>query len=151
MVKFASASRRHVVAALSLLAAFIPRRGGTQQRITHVVYFDSGDHDLSLAGLDQVRAAARLAWINPQARVICIGHTDRVGSVESNNILSIRRANTVKLALMGEGIAEESILVIGKGWSEPVAPLRGWLERARDRRVEIVMRLDERIATRDVG
>lgn len=140
-----------MVAALSLLAAFIPRRAGTQQRVTYVVYFASGDYGLSRAGLEQVRTVARLAETDPRARVICIGHADRTGGVENNNILSIRRANAVKLALMGEGVTEEAILVIGKGSSEPAAPLRGWLERARDRRVEIVMRLNERIATGGEG
>lgn len=139
----ANCRSRRTVAALSLIAMLIPFRARTQQLDTHVIYFNSGVHALSPAGLAQVQAAARLVSNKPQARLICIGHADRVGSNLDNNILSIRRAGVVKLALMSEGVAEESILVIGKGSSETVTPPWSLAEQARDRRVEIKVQQDK--------
>lgn len=75
--------------------------------------------------------------------VVVAGHTDRIGSEAYNNDLSQRRAETVRQALIAEGIERNVLRAVGYGKSEPVvqcdnarrADLIGCL--APNRRVEI--------------
>jgi OmpA-OmpF porin, OOP family len=52
--------------------------------------------------------------------ILVIGHTDRIGSVEYNQKLSLRRANAVKDYLVGHGIEQSRISAEGRGKSQPV-------------------------------
>lgn len=52
--------------------------------------------------------------------VVVAGHTDRVGSDAYNNDLSQRRAETVRQALIVEGIDRQVLRAVGYGKSEPV-------------------------------
>jgi len=52
--------------------------------------------------------------------ILAIGHTDRIGSVQYNQKLSVKRAEAVKQYLVGNGIAANRIHAEGKGKSQPV-------------------------------
>lgn len=52
--------------------------------------------------------------------ILAIGHTDRIGSVQYNQKLSVRRAEAVKQYLVGKGIAANRVYAEGKGKSQPV-------------------------------
>lgn len=52
--------------------------------------------------------------------ILAIGHTDRIGSVQYNQKLSVRRAEAVKQYLVGKGIAASRVHAEGKGKSLPV-------------------------------
>ena len=52
--------------------------------------------------------------------VVVAGHTDRIGSEAYNNDLSQRRAETVRQALIMEGIDRQVLRAVGYGKSEPV-------------------------------
>jgi OOP family OmpA-OmpF porin len=52
--------------------------------------------------------------------IIAIGHTDRIGSVEYNQKLSVRRAEAVKAYLVSKGIEPNRIYTEGKGLKQPV-------------------------------
>jgi outer membrane protein OmpA-like peptidoglycan-associated protein len=66
------------------------------------------------------------------------GYTDSVGSDAYNLRLSERRANTVREALVAEGIAADRITTKGMGESNPVASNDTAAGRAQNRRVDIV-------------
>jgi outer membrane protein OmpA-like peptidoglycan-associated protein len=66
-----------------------------------------------------------------------IGHTDSVGKVEYNEILSTQRAASVAKVFLMKGIKEDRMIIIGKGELEPVANNDTPEGRARNRRVEI--------------
>lgn len=68
------------------------------------------------------------------------GHTDAVGDDASNLALSERRAAAVREALASRGVATERTTSVGHGESQPVAPNETAVGRARNRRVEIVLR-----------
>ena len=87
--------------------------------------------------LDQLRAA--LATF-PAAEITVIGHTDRVGSVESNDILSLERAETVAKFIVQAGIQASAIEVAGRGEREPAVPTADEVAEVRNRRVEINLR-----------
>ena len=67
------------------------------------------------------------------------GHTDSVGTTESNMALSRRRAQTVGQALVSRNVQKIRIATEGFGESEPVADNGTVQGRALNRRVEIVL------------
>ena len=76
----------------------------------------------------------------PAAEVIITGHTDRVGTVESNDRLSLQRAEAVRELLVGAGLARASIGVAGRGEREPLVATADEVAEPRNRRVEIKIR-----------
>jgi outer membrane protein OmpA-like peptidoglycan-associated protein len=68
------------------------------------------------------------------------GHTDAIGDDASNLALSERRAAAVREALASRGVATERTTSVGHGEAQPVAPNETAVGRARNRRVEIVLR-----------
>lgn len=65
------------------------------------------------------------------------GHTDSVGSTESNQVLSERRANSVTEYLVVRGIDRDRTIVVGGGENYPVADNSTAQGRAMNRRVEL--------------
>jgi OmpA-OmpF porin, OOP family len=76
----------------------------------------------------------------PVPDVMVIGHTDKVGSDASNDVLSRQRAEVVRNALAARGIALDKVVAIGRGKREPVVPTADGVAEARNRRVEILVR-----------
>jgi OOP family OmpA-OmpF porin len=65
------------------------------------------------------------------------GHTDNVGTAQSNLELSTRRAQTVRDFLVSQGYPAEKITFKGYGQSMPIDQTDSEIARARNRRVEI--------------
>ena len=100
--------------------------------------FDSARATLrpgSAAALDQV---ALLLRQQPQLRLFIIGHTDSSGSDAANQALSQQRAESVRNALVGRGVAPSRLVPTGVGSSVPVADNATEWGRSRNRRVELV-------------
>jgi outer membrane protein OmpA-like peptidoglycan-associated protein len=90
----------------------------------------------ALANLDRVvefvqRDAAR--------RVRIEGHTDNSGGANLNQVLSQRRAEAVRDALVERGVDGGRIVAVGLGSDAPVAANDSADGRARNRRVEIIV------------
>ena len=86
----------------------------------------------------------RLAsWMlaHPDVRVRVEGHTDNVGSAASNKVLSLERAQAVRLFLESRGVAASRVDVLGLGDSMPVAGNETEEGRSANRRVEVVIDL----------
>lgn len=100
------------------------------------LFFAVGDSTLAPESYLELE---RLSWLlsdKPTMRIEIIGHTDSTGSLERNMELSWRRANAVAKYLIGRGISEERLQVVGKGPTEPIADNRLPEGRALNRRVE---------------
>ncbi len=69
-----------------------------------------------------------------------IGHTDSSGGDAINDPLSLRRAQTVRDYLDSRGVAASRMTVEGRGSREPVADNASEAGRAKNRRVEILLR-----------
>lgn len=67
------------------------------------------------------------------------GHTDSVGSDESNQQLSVNRANSVRSYLTSHGVITERVITTGFGESMPIADNTTDSGRQQNRRVEIVL------------
>lgn len=103
------------------------------------VLFDTGRAELKPGAnrtLDQLTAF--LAQ-NPDRTVQIEGYTDSTGSEETNQVLSERRANSVKNALADRGVAGNRISARGMGPASPIASNGTAAGRQQNRRVEIVL------------
>lgn len=74
------------------------------------------------------------------AEIAVIGHTDRVGPVEYNDTLSLRRAERVRRDFVERGIPTSAINVAGRGEREPIVSTADEVNEPRNRRVEINIR-----------
>jgi outer membrane protein OmpA-like peptidoglycan-associated protein len=76
----------------------------------------------------------------PDTTIFVTGHTDNVGSAAFNQALSERRADAVFQELVANGVPPRRIVARGAGLTQPVASNATPEGRARNRRVEIVIR-----------
>jgi outer membrane protein OmpA-like peptidoglycan-associated protein len=67
------------------------------------------------------------------------GHTDSVGTDESNQRLSENRANSVRAYMVSRGVISQRILTRGYGESMPIADNSTDYGRQQNRRVEITL------------
>jgi len=98
--------------------------------------------DLARLNVNGVRTAQKLASLlqqNPQRKVLVEGFTDSTGSNTHNQMLSERRANAVRAALLEQGVSPERIDTRGYGEMYPVASNDTADNRKLNRRVEIVL------------
>ena len=85
---------------------------------------------------DQLRTAVAS---RPAPELTVIGHTDRVGSVEANDALSLKRAEAVGNLLNATGI-QAQMEFAGRGEREPLIPTADEVAEPANRRVEINLR-----------
>lgn len=104
-----------------------------------IVFFDFDRSDLTSAGQTTVNQAASAAKAGARTRVSVSGHADRSGSDQYNMALSLRRANTVKNALVAQGIPANQIVVVGNGETQPLVQTADGVQEPQNRRVEIVL------------
>jgi outer membrane protein OmpA-like peptidoglycan-associated protein len=76
----------------------------------------------------------------PVADVMVIGHTDTVGTDAANDALSRQRAEVVRSAFVGRGLAVDKVTTIGRGKRELAVPTADGVAEPRNRRVEILVR-----------
>jgi len=72
------------------------------------------------------------------------GFTDSMGSEDSNQMLSERRADSVKRYLVERGVQSQRLTSTGRGESAPVADNETTAGRQQNRRVEVVISQAER-------
>lgn len=110
------------------------------------VLFASGSARLQAGGFEQLRALARTLNAYPHTQVRVRGHTDGAGDPMSNQRLSEARADRVRSFLIAEGVTPARITAIGFGETLPIATNASESGRARNRRVEVEIRPDPRLA-----
>jgi outer membrane protein OmpA-like peptidoglycan-associated protein len=76
----------------------------------------------------------------PNSRIEVIGHTDNTGSAAYNQDLSQRRAVSVASILRESGVPGSRIAAYGRGEDQPIASNLTPEGRAKNRRVEIIIR-----------
>jgi outer membrane protein OmpA-like peptidoglycan-associated protein len=104
------------------------------------LYFTEGKNELTDESKQIVEGVFSEISRRPVPDVLVIGHTDAVGTDQFNDELSRQRAEAVRVALIGHGIAAESITVIGRGKRDPVVRTAEGVSEPRNRRVEIIVR-----------
>lgn len=84
------------------------------------VLFAFDSDQLTPAGQAEVRRVAGVINEANAASVDVVGHTDRIGSAAYNQDLSERRAQSVRRALLNEGVTTSDISARGVGATQPV-------------------------------
>ncbi len=79
-----------------------------------------GVEDILPNGREELTAIAAKLKNADNAAIKVVGHTDRIGSDSANQLLSQRRAQTVREFLADRGVAASAITAEGRGESEPV-------------------------------
>lgn len=103
------------------------------------IEFDFGSDQIEPESYPMLDKIADAMKNNPNMKILVTGHTDDVGSEESNLALSVRRAASVKNALVQRGITSDRIKTIGKGESMPLAPNNSEENRRINRRTEFTI------------
>jgi len=106
----------------------------------YVLYFESGGNVLtaeSQAALDIIRKEIAE---RPASEVMVIGHTDRVGSAEGNDLLSLTRAELIRGVLIEFGVDAGKLEAVGRGERDPLVPTADEVDEPKNRRVEISVR-----------
>lgn len=75
-----------------------------------------------------------------KAETIVVGHACNIGSKEVNNQIGLDRALRVKKYLVEQGVPEDKIEIQSKGEKEPKYPNDTPQNRAKNRRVEIIIK-----------
>ena len=102
------------------------------------INFDTGKSDIKPESRGIVDQIAALLQAHPELKVSIEGHTDNVGTPQSNKTLSLQRAKSVMNAVGQKGIAATRLTAVGWGQEKPIADNRSEEGRAKNRRVEIV-------------
>jgi outer membrane protein OmpA-like peptidoglycan-associated protein len=108
--------------------------------IKQQVQFVQGSADIAASSNTLLSEIADVILRNPDiGRVEVQGHTDNSGNEEANRDLSQRRANAVRDWLVKAGVSVDRLTAVGHGSSRPLAPNITAANRARNRRVDLVI------------
>jgi peptidoglycan-associated lipoprotein len=112
-----------------------PQQGLLGQR---TIYFSFDSSVIKGEGTQIVAAHAKYLADHPNARVRLEGNTDERGSPEYNIGLGMRRAQSVREAMLLQGASSNQITVVSYGAERPVDPAHDRAAWAKNRRVQIV-------------
>jgi len=102
------------------------------------INFDTGKAMIKPESGPIIEQIASLLKDNADLKLSVEGHTDNVGTPQSNKTLSEERAKSVVAAIVELGVDAGRLTAVGWGQEKPVADNRTEDGRAKNRRVEIV-------------
>lgn len=100
------------------------------------IFFETGSAELKPESRVELDKLVDLLVKNPGMKIELAGHTDNVGSKESNLKLSDNRAKSVSSYLNGKGIAADRLSTKGYGDTKPIDDNTTEQGRANNRRTE---------------
>jgi outer membrane protein OmpA-like peptidoglycan-associated protein len=105
------------------------------------IAFDFGVSEPKMSTEDDLalRAICTAMREDPSVKVLLVGHTDDIGSAESNLQLGQERAEAVRRRMVELGAPATSIATSSRGEEQPVATNATDEGRARNRRVEVLV------------
>ncbi len=103
------------------------------------ILFVTGSYKLVASSNKGLNDVVKIMQENPDMKLSIEGHTDWVGSDESNQTLSENRAGAVRAYIVSKGIDESRITSAGYGESKPVADNKTAAGRQKNRRVEMTL------------
>ena len=118
--------------------------GLTIQHVTHYIktyelniHFDSNKSAIRKADIPVLEQLVDTLRKNPTMRIEIAAHTDSDGGDDFNQLLSQRRASSVKSYLISKGISKIQMTAKGYGEKQPVAENSTEKGKAQNRRTEI--------------
>lgn len=102
------------------------------------ILFDTGSDRIRPESEPTLREITGMLRKHPDLRMLVEGHTDNVGRMAANQVLSEKRAAAVRAYLVAQGIAGTRLQSKGYGDTMPAAPNDTPGGRQQNRRVELV-------------
>lgn len=106
----------------------------------YILYFKEGTTTLTPASVPTLAALLKDAAERAGADVQVTGHTDTLGSGESNDALSLRRAESIRELLIDRGLVPDLVRAVGRGERELLVQTGDGVRNAENRRVEVTVR-----------
>lgn len=116
------------------------RRTDAMRKLEPTVYFASGSARLDPRATESVELLVATLQERPELSITLEGHADTRASSLYNDELAMRRAQSVRDALVAAGIDTHRIQTTGQGEREPAEPGYTEAAHARNRRVEVLVR-----------
>ncbi len=85
------------------------------------VFFQYNTSQLTKASIPMLEKVVSFLKDYPSLKVEVAGHTDNFGSEKTNEMVSVKRAETVKSWMVNKGINPERIITVGFGETRPIA------------------------------
>jgi outer membrane protein OmpA-like peptidoglycan-associated protein len=108
--------------------------------LVYILYFQSGLTELDPRSRGDLAAATAAGKGISNVDISVVGHADATGSDVYNSALSLKRAQTVRDALVEAGIPSDVIEVDYHGANNPLIPTPRGVPEPRNRRVEVTIR-----------
>jgi len=106
----------------------------------YVLYFEEGSIQLTPGSLPNLERLLEEVDSRPGAEVQVTGHTDTVGKIEDNDLLSKDRAEVVRQTLISRGLPPELVIAVGRGERELIVQTADEVDEPQNRRVEVTVR-----------
>jgi outer membrane protein OmpA-like peptidoglycan-associated protein len=103
------------------------------------VYFDTGKASLKPASYKSLNNLVKVLKTKRKLIIEIGGHTDNVGSVETNKALSQKRANSVKNYLVSKGVPSTQAKTKGYGDTQPIASNSTAEGKQKNRRTQVTI------------
>lgn len=133
-------AKREAITRVSLGTGVVVTRTADNQLKLNLpadIGFDAGRSDLKPAIRPVLDELAR--GLDGDVRITVVGHTDSSAPAESNDQLSLDRAEAVREYLVHHGVQRGRLLVEGRGARQPVVSNATEAGRAANRRMEIFL------------
>ncbi len=104
------------------------------------LYFETGGSQLTAESSAQLAEVLSRAMARPGGEIVVTGHTDNVGTVASNDQLSLQRAGAIRDMLITRGFDAARVDAVGRGEREPVVAVPDNTAEPRNRRAEVTIR-----------
>ncbi len=101
--------------------------------------FETGKSNLKGNAVNDLAKLSHFLKAYPDRSLLIEGHTDSVGSEDHNMSLSQRRADSVRVFLVQQGINSNRLSSYGKGETSPISGNESVAGRSLNRRVEVII------------
>jgi outer membrane protein OmpA-like peptidoglycan-associated protein/tetratricopeptide (TPR) repeat protein len=112
--------------------------GGRSFRLDNI-YFASNSFNLNRVSEEILISFSDYLKVNESLNLSIHGHTDNIGSANTNLLLSKNRAKQVSLFLIANGISKERLAFEGFGEEKPITSNETHEGRAQNRRTEFLV------------
>ena len=116
-------------------SAALPRKA-----MTFTLHFSLAKQELTPESQEKLNQVLTEAAGWEAAEITVTGHTDRMGTDENNDALSLKRASRVRDMLVQRGAQADAVHAVGMGEREPIVATDDGVAEEANRRVEVTIR-----------